>query len=222
MNRISIDILFTMKNLTLKQEEILGFLRLYLRQKGYWPSIREIQEHFRFRSTNAVAGHLKALERKGYICHVPGQARSFRLTTGVDSTPPADALEVVELPVYGSIAAGYPEGVEQGDAIGRIQIDMQSAGIRTSRRAFALRVRGDSMVNAGIFDGDTVIIEPRLPRHRDIVAALIDGETTLKRFHQSERGTPYLQAENPAYPDLYPISELVIQGVATSVVRQLS
>ena len=213
--------MFMMNKLTLKQEEILGFLRVFVRENSYWPSIREIQEHFGFRSTNAVAGHLRALERKGAISHVPGQARAYRLTTDIDENPPPEAGDVVEIPVYGSIAAGYPEGIEQGDAIDRIQIDLQSAGIRSSRRTFALRVRGESMIDAGIYDGDTVILEARLPRPNDIVAALIDGETTLKRFVQDPGGPPYLKAENPHYPDIHPVSELVIQGVATSVVRRL-
>jgi repressor LexA len=130
-------------------------------------------------------------------------------------------MEVIEIPIYGSIAAGYPDGVEQGDAVGRIQIDTQTLGLRQSRKAFALRVRGDSMVDAGIFDGDTVVLDPRPPRHNDIVAALIDGETTLKRFMSPPHCPPYLKAENVAYPELYPVDELIVQGVAQAVVRRL-
>ncbi|MCC5789596.1 MAG: repressor LexA [Opitutales bacterium] len=210
-----------MNGLTLKQEEILGFLRLFVQQNSYWPSIREIQEHFNFRSTNAVAGHLRALEKKGAITHVPGQARAYRLTVEPSGKLPEDASEVIDIPVYGSIAAGYPEGVEQGDAIDRIQIDLQTAGVRSSARTFALKVRGESMINAGIHEGDTVILDTRMPRHGDVVAALIDGETTLKRFIQKNQARPYLRAENPDYPDIHPVSELVIQGVATAVVRKL-
>lgn len=211
-----------MNGLTLKQEEILGFLRLFVQKNSYWPSIREIQQHFNFRSTNAVAGHLRALEKKGAISHVPGQARAYRLTVEPTDKLPDEASEVIEIPVYGSIAAGYPEGVEQGDAIDRIQIDFQTAGVRSSGRSFALKVRGESMINAGIHEGDTVILDTRMPRHGDIVAALIDGETTLKRFIQKNQTRPYLRAENPDYPDIHPVSELVIQGVATAVVRKLS
>ncbi len=211
-----------MKDLTIRQHEILGFIQHNFKQSNFWPSIREIQSHFGFRSTNAVMGHLKALERKGYISRVPGQARAFRVTYDDGESQPENAIEVLDIPVYGSIAAGYPDGVEPGGQIGRLQIDAETVGIRRSRRAFALKVRGESMINAGIFDGDIVIIEPGLPRQNDIVAALIDGETTLKRFVQRGNKPPFLQAENPDYPELHPVSELVVQGIVKAVVRSLN
>ncbi|MCC5833557.1 MAG: repressor LexA [Opitutales bacterium] len=211
-----------MKALTYRQEEVLGYIQLHMRENGTWPSFREIERHFGFKSTNAVMGHLRALEKKGYISRVAGQARTFRINCELeDDSIPANAINVIDIPLYGAIAAGYPDGVETGGEIGRMQIDAETAGIRHSRRSFALRVRGESMVNAGIHDGDTVIIEQCLPRDRDIVAALIDGETTLKRFIQRSDDSPYLKAENPDYPELYPVSELVIQGVARAVVRHL-
>lgn len=211
-----------MKELTYRQEEVLGYLQLHMRENGTWPSIREIETHFGFKSTNAVMGHLRALERKGYISRVAGQARTFRINCGLeDGDIPDEATSVINIPLYGSIPAGYPDGVETGGEIGRMQIDVDTAGIRQSRRSFALRVRGDSMIDAGIQDGDTVIVEQCLPRDRDIVAALIDGETTLKRFVQRTGDTPYLKAENSSYPELYPVSELIVQGVARAVVRHL-
>lgn len=210
-----------MKELTTRQHEILGFIQLHFAEESYWPSIREIQSHFGFRSTNAVMGHLRALERKGYISHVAGQARAFRVTYDPDETTPAEATEVIDIPVYGSIAAGYPDGVETGGEIGRLQIDVDTAGVRRSRRAFALKVRGESMIDAGIFEGDIVIVEPGLPKSGDIVAALIDNETTLKRFMQEGARSPYLKAENAAYPELHPVSELIIQGIVKAVVRSL-
>lgn len=213
-----------MKDLTLRQQEILGFIQIYLRENGYWPSIREIQKHFDFKSTNAVMGHLRALEKKGYISRIPGQARTFRITyQGDDNQKPDGAMNVVEFDVelLGQIAAGYPDGVETAGEIARIQMDEATARIHKSRRSFALKVRGDSMVDAGIYEGDVVILEPRLPNNGDIVAALIDGETTLKRFIQKGDKPPFLKAENPLYPKLYPVSELVIQGVAKAVVRSL-
>lgn len=211
-----------MNELTLRQQEILGYLMLYMRDCDTWPSIREIQQHFGFKSTNAVMGHLRALERKGHISRIPGQARTFRITSAIqDGQWPEGAAEVVEMPLHGAIAAGYPDGVETGGQIGSIQVDAESAGLRRARRTFALKVRGDSMVEAGIFDGDSVILEQRLPEHGDIVAALIDGETTLKRFIRKPGREPYLKAENPQYPRLHPVSDLVIQGVARAVVRSL-
>lgn len=219
----------SMSTLTVRQQEILGFIRLHARSKGYWPSIREIQTHFGFKSTNAVAGHLHALQAKGVIDRVPGQARTFRLIQGspdlqaMETPPPAGAEidEVADLPLYGAIAAGYPDGVESSGVVDRIQVDMQTARNSRARGTFALRVRGDSMIDAGIFDGDVVIVEPRNARHGDIVAALIDGATTLKRLIDRPGQPAYLKAENAAYPDLHPIADLVIQGVATSVVRKL-
>lgn len=213
-----------MSDLTARQAAVLEFLETFFRTEGYWPSIRDIQLHFGFRSTNAVAGHLKALETKGAIHRIPGQARTFRIhrtATPIDGAVPAEATEVVEIPVYGSIAAGYPDGVEQGDAIDRIQIDVGTLGKRKARRSFALRVRGESMIHAGIFDGDTVILDPRQPRDNDIVAALVDGETTLKRFIHKPNRPPFLKAENPAFPEIYPVDELVIQGVAQAIVRRI-
>src|SRR5580698_283563 len=146
-----------MKDLTLRQQEILGFIQLHQREQGYWPSIRDIQTHFKFASTNAVMRHLRALEHKGAISRVLGQARSFRVTHDPESTPPEHSFDVVDIPVYGNIAAGYPDGVEPGGEIGRLQIDVQTAGIRRARQNFALKVRGDSMIEAAINDGDIVI-----------------------------------------------------------------
>lgn len=211
-----------MKDLTLKQQEILGYIIHHMRMNQNWPSFREIEQHFGFRSTNAVMGHLKALERKGFITRIPGQARSFRITMDLsDEAKPSQALDVLDIPIYGSIAAGYPDGVEAAGEIGRLQIDVETLGLRRSRRCFALKVRGESMVDVGILDGDTVVIEQTPPRDGDIVAALIDGETTLKRFINKPGRPPYLKAENKLFPELHPVAELVIQGVAKAIVRSL-
>lgn len=211
-----------MEELTLRQQEVLGFLQCYMREQHTWPSFREIEAHFGFKSTNAVMGHLKALERKGYISRVPGQARTFRITSDLsEEARPPESLDVMEIPVYGAIAAGFAETGTVQNEIGRIQIDARTAGLTRSRRSFALRVRGESMVDAGIFDGDTVIVEQALPRDGDIVAALIDGETTLKRFISKNGRAPYLKAENRAFPSLFPVSELTIQGIVKALVRQL-
>ncbi|MEM8867230.1 MAG: transcriptional repressor LexA, partial [Verrucomicrobiota bacterium] len=193
-------------------------------RNGFWPSIREIQEQFNFKSTNAVMGHLRALEKKSAIERIPGQARTFRIHRPDQETipdVPDDASEVVDIPVMGAIAAGYPDRVEAGGEIGRLQVDIGSAGFSNRRRSFALQVRGESMVDAEIYDGDMVVVEPREARDGDIVAALIDGETTLKRYIQKMGEPPYLKAENKFYPELYPVNELSIQGVAKAVVRSL-
>lgn len=213
-----------MKDLTERQAKILEFIEHHEWRNGFWPSIREIQEQFGFKSTNAVMGHLRALENKGSLERIPGQARTFRIIRPDDSAPPelpADATEVVEIPVAGAIAAGYPDRVEPAGEIGRLQVDIGSAGFSSRRRSFALQVRGESMIDAEIYDGDMVIIEPREAKDGDIVAALIDGETTLKRYIQKGGEPPYLKAENKFYPELYPVNELTVQGVAKAVVRSL-
>lgn len=122
-----------------------------------------------------------------------------------------------QVPMLGSIIAGKPE-VQEGRIEGCIDIDPETLRLPKNARTFALKVRGDSMRNAAILEGDIVIMEFREAKHGDVVAALIDGETTLKRFVM-QGGMPYLRASNPKYPDLIPARELVIQGVLIALLR---
>jgi SOS-response transcriptional repressor LexA len=122
-----------------------------------------------------------------------------------------------QVPLLGSIIAGRPE-LQEGRMEGCIDIDPTTLRLPKNARTFALKVRGDSMRNAAILEGDVVIMEFREAKHGDIVAALIDGETTLKRFIL-QNGVPYLRASNPKYPDLIPARELVIQGVLIALLR---
>jgi len=122
-----------------------------------------------------------------------------------------------QIPLLGSIIAGRPEMSDSG-VEGCIDIDPTTLRLPKNARTFALKVRGDSMRQAGILEGDVVIMEFREARQGDIVAALIDGETTLKRFI-IQNGVPYLRAANPRYPDLIPATELVIQGVLIALLR---
>lgn len=210
-----------MPGLTKRQGQVLKFICRHQETEGYWPSIREVQAKFGFKSTNAVVGHLRALEKKGAIVRVAGQARAYRpIKPAAPAAKPAGGA-VVEIPIFGSIAAGFPDGVESGDAVGRLQVDVATLGGSRARKSFALRVRGESMVDAGIHDGDTVVIEPRLPQDGDIVVALIDGQSTLKRFVRPRDAAPFLRSENRAFPEMHPVTELVVQGVATALVRRL-
>ena len=128
-------------------------------------------------------------------------------------------VRITDVPIYGQIPAGMSALTEQ-TIEGHVSLDARSANAHKNRGTFALRVRGDSMIGAHIVDGDIVILEDAKDVHDgDIVAALIDGETTLKRY-VVERGRPYLKAENPRYPDLVPARELKIQGVMVSLVRK--
>ena len=196
---------------TKRQQQILDYVRRHRTQHGVPPTVREIQNHFGFASPNAAASHLRALERKKLLRHEPGAARTLRVTGD-------DRKEVAAIPIYGDIPAGFPEAREQSPD-GCIYADLDSLDIRRTARTFAVRVRGDSMTGAHIVDGDLVVLELREPNHGNIVAALLDGETTLKRYLVKNR-RPFLRAENPEYPDLIPAHELVIQGVMIALFRK--
>lgn len=200
-------------NLTIRQIEILDYLRKSQRETGIMPSTREIQHYFKFASQTAAMSHLRALEKKGVIQRLPGKARAVVFPEDLDRA------EICDIPVYGRIAAGFGEDQQQEEQEGCLSIDVTSLGVTRKRDTFALKVRGDSMIDAHICDGDTVVLERREPRNHDIVAALIDGETTLKRFIQ-EKGKTYLRAENPRFPDLIPVGELIVQGVLVALVRK--
>ncbi len=197
--------------LTHRQQEILDYLRKTQRQTGLMPTTREIQHFFGFASQTAAMSHLRALERKGVIQRLAGKARAVIFPEELDRG------EILDIPIYGNIAAGMAQDVEQ-ERQGCISIDITALGIPRNARTFALKVRGDSMIDAHICNGDTVILEFREPRKGDIVAALIDGETTLKRYLVNH-GKPFLRAENADYPDLLPARELIIQGVLVALLR---
>ena len=198
-------------NLTIRQSEILSFIRESAEEERGIPSIREIMARFGFASPATVASHLDLLEKKGAIRRETGRSRNIIL-------PDRKARpQLLEVPLYGMIPAGIPEGQEQ-QSDRCITVDPDSIRLPRNARTFALEVRGDSMIGAGIIERDVVILEHAEPRNRDIVAALIDGDVTLKRY-LIDRGVPFLRAENPLYPDLIPARELVIQGVFRALIR---
>ena len=182
--------------LTQRQKEIVAYLKMSQRQTGIMPSTREIQHYFGFASQTAAMSHLRALERKGVIQRLPGKARAVVFPEDLDRG------EIVDIPIYGDIAAGMAQDVEP-ERQGCVAVDISALGIPRHARTFALKVRGDSMIDAHICHGDTVILEFREPRKGDIVAALIDGETTLKRY-LVQKGQPFLRAENPRLPGSHP------------------
>ena len=169
----------------------------------------------RLKSKRAAACHLAALKKKGVLASEPGKARSLRVTS------PLAKLRnpIVDIPLFGSIPAGLPQDREQ-DAEGCVSVDVESLGYKPTRNAFALRVTGDSMIGRHILAGDFVVLEhgPE-PRNGQVVAALIDGASTLKTF-VLKSGKPYLKAENPKYPNLIPAHELMIQGVFKALIRR--
>lgn len=197
--------------LTERQRSVLDFIQREQREKGFTPSTREIQSHFRFASQTSVMQYLAALERKGFLQRHAGKARAL--------ITPVQKVRIHDVPIYGQIPAGMSALTEQ-DIEGHVSLDTRSANVSKNHGTFALRVRGDSMIGAHILDGDVVILEQSKEVHNgDIVAALIDGETTLKRY-VVDHGRPYLKAENSRYPNLIPARELKIQGVMVSLVRK--
>lgn len=202
-----------MPELTARQQEVLDFIRRQQQQTGFPPSSREIQEHFGFQSQTAAMNHLRALERKGVINRTPGKARSavdpnFRFLS-----------RLRPISILGQIPAGMPSETAEWSG-SKIGIDLAAFGVESGAEVFAVRVRGDSMLGAQIADGDTVLLQKRTPKNGEIVAALIDGESTLKRY-LLDQGEPFLRAENPLYPDLLPAAELVIQGVMIGLLRKV-
>jgi len=200
--------------LTVKQSEILSFIRDSAEERGGTPSIREIMNRFGYSSPATVASHLELMEKKGAIRRESGRSRNIILP---DLTPRSARPDLMEVPLYGMIPAGIPEGQDQ-EVDRCISVDPETIRIPRNAKTFALEVRGDSMIGAGILDRDIVILEHATPRNRDIVAALIDGEVTLKRYLM-ENEAPFLRAENPLYPDLIPARELLIQGVFRALIR---
>jgi repressor LexA len=197
--------------LTERQRGILEFIQTEQREKGITPSTREIQAHFGFASQTSVMQYIATLERKGFLDRHARKARAL--------ITPVQKVRITDIPIYGQIPAGMATLTEQ-TIEGHVSLDTRSVNASKNGRTFALRVRGDSMIDAHILDGDIVILEDRKDvQTGDIVAALIDGETTLKRYVM-EHGRPYLKAENPLYPNLVPARELRIQGVMVSLVRK--
>jgi repressor LexA len=175
--------------LTSRQKDIYDFLLKGIREKGYAPSITEIGAQFKIASTNGVSDHLKAIEKKGYIRRVGKRAIEVLSSAG---KPILTSMR--EIPIVGSVPAGKPLLSEENtEGVLAIANDMGSG------KMFALQVKGDSMVNAGILDGDRVIVKQQATAENgQIVCAMINGEATLKRFYK-RNGVVTLKAENENY-----------------------
>jgi repressor LexA len=200
---------------TKRQHAVLRMIESHRSTGEPPPTFREIGQNLGIASVSAVAKHVQALRRKGLLNLSDGRSRSL------DVISPLRALQnpVVHVPLFGSIPAGYPQNREQ-EADGCVSVDVETLGFKPTRNTFALRVSGDSMIGRHIVHGDVVVLEhgPE-PRPGDIVAALVDGESTLKTFVR-KNGRPFLKAENPKYPDLMPAEELMIQGVFKALIRK--
>lgn len=203
-----------MGKLTARQAQILGFIRDFQREHGLPPSTREIQRHFHLGSQTTVMDHLRALAAKDEL----GQLHRQRWGLRPRDLPAAGLLS---LPVYGAIPAGLPAQQEQ-EPEETLRVDPAVFGLRRPpppHHCWALRVQGDSMIDAHILDGDLVVLERREPRPGDIIAALVDEtSTTLKRLVLAH-GRPVLRAANKRYRDIVP-ERLESQGVVVGVIRR--
>ncbi len=202
------------KGLTKRQAEILDFIIDSIHDNGMPPTIAEIGRRFEITSTNGVADHLAALERKGYI-ERSSKARSIRIT------PKASAglyeTRVSLVPLVGSIAAGTPllaeENIEEHIPV--------SAGYGKDG-AYALRIWGDSMIEDGIFEGDVIIVDPTIPPTKGaIVVALVEGEATVKRYYRHGDMVELRPANAAMNPIIVPAASVTLQGVATALQRAL-
>lgn len=180
--------------LTQRQAEILSFIKTRIQHMGFSPTISEIQERFSFKSPNAVQEHLKALERKGQIRRNPNQWRGLELVTSGKKKDGA-VQSTISIPLIGRITAGLPILAEE-NFDDTISVDRSLVG--RAVKLFALHVRGNSMIKAGIYDGDIAIVQQQFTaNHGDIVIALLGNEATVKRFNR-RNGFITLHPENDA------------------------
>lgn len=194
-----------------KQKEIYEFLKTYTENKGYPPSVREICEAVSLKSTSTVHGHLKRLEKKGLIKRDPTKPRALEIVE-LNSTK----REMLNIPIVGKVTAGLPilatENIEDTFSL---PLDF----IKHDRELFMLKVTGDSMINAGIREGDLAIIEQtNAALNGEIVVALIENEATIKRFFK-EKDSISLQPENDAMAPII-VDDCSILGKLVGLFRQ--
>ena len=201
-------------SITDRQQAIYDFICAAIDKRGLPPTMREIGEKFGIRSTNGVEGHLAALERNGLITRHRGKSRGISM--------PARERPAVAIPLLGRVAAGLPV-LSPENREGDVLVDLTLFSLRSAHNLFALKVKGDSMVNAHIVDGDTLLVRAQASaRDGDIVVALVDGEATVKRFFLG-KSQVRLQPENSAMkPLLLDRGEFLIIGKAVGVLRRLS
>ncbi|MEU7532382.1 transcriptional repressor LexA [Saccharothrix sp. NPDC042600] len=200
-----------------RQQRILVAIRDWVSAHGYSPSTRQIGDAVGLRSSSSVSKHLAALEDKGFLRRSdtmtrPIDVRMFLADTGA----PTAGSDSVPVPVVGDIAAGVPIAAEEHvDDVLKLPRELTGRGT-----VFALRVRGDSMVDAAICDGDIVVVKQQPEAHSgQIVAAMIDGEATVKVFRR-RGGHVVLEARNPAYQDIDGDGASIL-GVVVSVLRSV-
>ncbi len=197
--------------LTKRQKQLYDYLQGYIAAHGYAPTLEEIGAEFGLASPATVHKHLTNLEKKGAI------RRQWNYSRAIELVPQDGSSGAVELPMLGYVAAGRPiEAIESADTF-----TVPEQFVRRGR-TFVLRVRGDSMIEDGICDGDYIVVEERTsPENGETVVALINGEATVKRFHRDKGGRVRLMPANAALqPILVKDKDLSIRGVVVAVMRK--
>jgi repressor LexA len=206
------------EKLTDKQNEILNFIRSFIAEKGYPPTLREIGKNFNIVSTFGVKRHLEALKKKGYLNINSYASRAISIAQLSEDEQSERTIsvseEIAQIPVVGRVAAGSPilseENIEG-------KIFLQSPFIKKASGCFALKVQGDSMIDAGIYEGDLVIVSPQsTPKSGDIIVARLEGEITVKVFDNSNKQT-VLIPKNEKYspinvtnnPDFFVVGKVI-------------
>ncbi|MBQ0052033.1 MAG: transcriptional repressor LexA [Treponema sp.] len=200
-----------MKQITERQQEVLNFISGYSKENNYPPTVREIGEHFGI-SLRAVQDHVAALQKKGYLSQSQKRARSLSVIQDKSKEP---ETFISNVPILGTIAAGKPLLSEENlDGY----VNLTEPFVRPGKTYFALRVRGQSMINAGILDGDLAVVEQaQTAIDGQIVVAVIDNAITLKRFYK-ESDRIRLQPENPDFKPIYS-TDVSIVGILSNIVR---
>jgi len=203
------------RELTRRQQQILDFIRAEIHRKGYPPSVREIGEAVGLSSSSTVHSHLSALEAKGFIRRDPSKPRALEVFDFRDNDAAIDMGQVSAVPVVGAVAAGKPilaaENIEQ-----TLPLPTEFSGDQT----FILRVRGESMIDAGILDGDYVVVRQQSDaRDGDIVVAMLDEEATVKRFFR-EPHRIRLQPENATMEPIYS-ADVTVLGKVVALFRRV-
>ena len=202
-----------MKNLTNRQKEVLEFIARFTDENGYPPTVREIGDHFDI-SLRAVQDHIAACQKKGYLSQCQKRSRSIRVLKNEEGVSETKAF-TSRIPLLGSVAAGKPLLSEE-NVDGYVTI--AEPFVRPGKTYFALRVRGSSMINAGILEGDLAIIEKAdVASEGQIVVAVVDNAITLKRFYREENRIR-LQPENPDFQPIY-TNDAHLAGIMVGLVR---
>ena len=197
--------------LTKRQKELVDYLDGYIAKAGYAPTLEEIGQHFGLSSLATIHKHLTNLERKGMI------RRKWNRSRALEVVPQQRRAAAIELPLVGRVAAGVPiEAIEHSDAIS-VPEEMVGRG-----ESFVLKVKGTSMVQEGILDGDYVVVQAREHADNgDTVVALVRGEATVKRFYREKGGMVRLQPANDSLaPILARAGDVEIRGVVVAVMRK--